>query len=87
VRSEIGDAVPRDARFADLAGAPATRRLVAAAIETANAGFSRAESVRDFRIVPREIGPQDDLFTPTMKVKRPVAGRLFADLIEDIYAG
>ena len=87
VRSEIGDAVPRDARFADLATAPATRRLVAAAIETANAGFSRAESVRDFRIVPREIGPQDDLFTPTMKVKRPVAGRLFADLIEDIYAG
>lgn len=86
VRSAIGDAVPRDARFADLAAAPATHRLVAAAIDTANAGFSRAESVRDFRIVPREIGSQDDLFTPTMKVKRPVAGRLFADLIADIYA-
>lgn len=80
---EAGEAV---SDFASLATSQVTRRLIKDAVQAANRSFSRAESIRDFRIVSREITDADDLFTPTMKVKRAAAGRLFADLIEAIYS-
>ena len=73
------------ADFAEMANAPTTRALVQDAIDTANRGFSRAESVRAFRIIPRELTPADDVLTPTLKIKRKALVALFADLVEDMY--
>jgi long-chain acyl-CoA synthetase len=73
------------ANFTLLASSPTTRALVTQAIEEANTNLSRPESVRAFRIIPRELNAADDLFTPTLKIKRRALATRFADLIEEMY--
>lgn len=50
-----------------------------------NQRFSRPEQVRRFIAVVLERSTFAALFTPTQKLKRRVAKRLFADAIDDIY--
>ena len=58
---------------------------VQSAIDEANKAVSKAESIRDFRILPEdfEIG---EALTPTLKVKRNVVSEQYADVIEEIYS-
>ena len=56
-----------------------------ARVAAANRNLSRPESVRVFRIVPRPLGADDGVMTPTLKIKRRVLAELFADLIEEMY--
>jgi long-chain acyl-CoA synthetase len=73
------------ANFTSLAASPTTRALVTQAIEEANTNLSRPESVRAFRIIPRELNASDDVFTPTLKIKRRALSATFAELIEEMY--
>jgi long-chain acyl-CoA synthetase len=57
------------------------------AVDEANEAVSRAEQVREFRIVPQDLSVEDGELTPTLKVKRGVVEERYQDLIEDIYAG
>jgi len=75
----------RHATFAALATSPTTRALVEAAVASANSGLSRPESVRDFRIIPRELTAEDDVLTPTLKIKRRALAERFADMIKPMY--
>jgi long-chain acyl-CoA synthetase len=50
-----------------------------------NSHFSRAEHVRDFRIVPREFSLTEGELTPTLKVKRRVINENFHNEIESMY--
>lgn len=75
----------RHAAFADLAASPTTRALVEAAVAYANSGLSRPENVRHFRIIPRELAAEDDVVTPTLKIKRRALAERFAALIDDMY--
>lgn len=61
------------------------RAEMAAAVEAANASVSRAESIREFRILPRDLSIDNDELTPTLKVRRAVVERLYSDTIESIY--
>lgn len=61
------------------------RAEMAAAVEAANASVSRAESIREFRILPRDLSIDNDELTPTLKVRRAVVERLYADTIASIY--
>ncbi len=58
---------------------------VKAAVDDANQAVSKAESVRDFRILPQDFEVGDEL-TPTLKVKRNVVIDRYAEVIEEIYA-
>ncbi len=55
-------------------------------MDDANDAVSRAESIREFRIIPEELSTEDGQLTPTQKAKREVVEERFGDLIEDIYA-
>jgi long-chain acyl-CoA synthetase len=57
------------------------------AVDEANQAVSRAEQVREFRIVPQDLSVEDGELTPTLKVKRGVVEEKYQDLIDDIYAG
>jgi long-chain acyl-CoA synthetase len=59
---------------------------IGAAVEEANRVVSRAESIRSFRILDRDFTEAAGQLTPTLKLKRSVVLKEFADEIEALYA-
>jgi long-chain acyl-CoA synthetase len=72
---------------ADLVDDPDLRGEIAAAVEEANKAVSRAEQIREFRILPVDFTEAGGELTPTLKVKRAVVATRFADDIDAIYSG
>jgi long-chain acyl-CoA synthetase len=56
-------------------------------LDKSNALLPEDRRVRDFRLLPRELDPDDDEVTPTRKIKREVVAQRFADLIDSMYPG
>jgi long-chain acyl-CoA synthetase len=77
---------PADATIADLRDDPLLRAAVQEAIDDANKAVSRAESIRKFRILPRDFTEESGELTPTMKLKRTVVLKQHADEVAAIYA-
>ena len=73
--------------FASLTRTPEVIELVARQIEEVNAGLARVETIKQFRILSQLLGAEDEELTPTMKLKRKVLARKYADLIEAMYTG
>jgi long-chain acyl-CoA synthetase len=71
--------------FASLATHPRVVGLIREEIETVNAQLARVEQVKKFRIIPKELDPEEGDTTPTRKVKRQHLHKMFEVLIEDIY--
>ena len=61
------------------------QELIAAEVAVANARFSRAEQVKDFRLIDRQLTAADDEMTPTMKLRRSFVEKNQKALIEDMY--
>jgi long-chain acyl-CoA synthetase len=55
-------------------------------VERVNEGFARIEQVKRFTILERDLSQEDGELTPTMKVKRAVVYREYADAIDALYA-
>ncbi|MEV0358097.1 hypothetical protein AB0H71_18780 [Nocardia sp. NPDC050697] len=51
-----------------------------------NEGLNRWETIKQFRILPRELTVESGELTPSMKIKRAVVVRNHAELIDSIYA-
>ena len=66
---------------------PFVRERIQLAVDRANAGVSRAESVRKFAIVPGDFTEENGMLTPSMKVKRSVVAEQLASQIDDLYGG
>ena len=77
--------IPANRKLSDLAQDPALRAEVQDAINMANATVSRAEAVKKFRILDRDLSEQNDEMTPTMKVKRNVVFQRFQEDIDKLY--
>ena len=77
--------LPADLSLADAAKNEAVRAEVQVAIDRANAGVSRAESIRKFTILPGEWTEASGHLTPKMSIKRNVILSDFADDIAAIY--
>ena len=69
-----------------LAGHPAIRAAITAAVEQGNARLSRVEQIKRFAIVPAFWEPGGEEVTPTMKVKRHAIAAKYASLIDSLYA-
>ncbi|MET9529103.1 AMP-dependent synthetase/ligase [Streptomyces sp. NPDC006649] len=57
------------------------------AVDDGNAAVSKAESVRKFRVLPAQLTEEAGHITPSLKLKRAVVAKDFADEIEAIYRG
>ncbi|MFJ5229689.1 AMP-dependent synthetase/ligase [Kitasatospora sp. NPDC088391] len=57
------------------------------AVAAANTTVSRAESIRAFRLLPREFSLEDGLLTPSLKIRRSAVAERYAADIEELYAG
>jgi long-chain acyl-CoA synthetase len=69
-----------------LAGHPAVRAAIGAAVEEANGRLSRVEQIKRFAIVPAFWEPGGDEITPTMKLKRRAITAKYAHVIDSLYA-
>jgi long-chain acyl-CoA synthetase len=59
--------------------------LIAREIDLVNDRLARVEQVKKFRILPKELDPEEGDTTPTRKIKRKHLYTLFGDLIEGMY--
>jgi long-chain acyl-CoA synthetase len=73
--------------FTSLATSPDVVRLIGAEIARANEELARVEQIKDFRILPKALDPEEEgePVTPTRKVKRHLMYDRFKPLIEDMY--
>ncbi len=77
----------RGATVADLATSDELREEIREAVDEANASVSRAESIREFVILPADFSLDRNEITPTLKVRRAVVAENHHDTIEAIYGG
>ncbi|GGD42359.1 long-chain-fatty-acid--CoA ligase [Microbacterium faecale] len=75
-----------DMTLEQAAVSPAVKAEVQRAIDEANARVSRAESIREFRILPTEWTEATGHLTPKLSIKRSVIMKDFSAEIDDIYA-
>ncbi|WP_432097615.1 AMP-dependent synthetase/ligase [Streptomyces sp. bgisy100] len=76
---------PAGATATELRDDPELLAAVQQAVEDGNAAVSKAESVRKFRILPAQFTEESGHVTPSLKLKRNVVAKDFADEIEAIY--
>jgi len=74
--------------YASLAAHPDVTRLLDAELARANALLGRVEQVKAFRVLPRELDPEQEgePVTPTRKVKRRLMLERYRDLVESMFA-
>ncbi|HKS48647.1 MAG TPA: long-chain fatty acid--CoA ligase [Amycolatopsis sp.] len=77
---------PAEASVADLAGDPDLHADVQAAIDEANKQVSHAEAIRKFVILGHDFTEANGEITPSLKLKRNVVSKNYADAIENLYA-
>jgi long-chain acyl-CoA synthetase len=77
---------PADTPIAKLRDDPEIVADIQVAVDEANLAVSRAESVRRFRILPVDFTEQSGHLTPSLKVRRNVVMKDFADEIEALYS-
>jgi long-chain acyl-CoA synthetase len=73
--------------FTSLAGNAQVRELLEAEIERANGELARVEQIKAFRILPKELDPEQEgePVTPTRKVKRKLMYDHFKSLVDQMY--
>ncbi|MEU4645452.1 AMP-dependent synthetase/ligase [Micromonospora sp. NPDC023814] len=74
-----------DASVSDLRDSPALREAVGHAVDRANRAVSRAEQIKKFRVLPRDLTEADGELTPTLKVRRAVVQERYAADIDALY--
>ncbi|WP_149179374.1 AMP-dependent synthetase/ligase [Streptomyces sp. TRM49041] len=78
---------PAGSTAASLREDPELLAEVQRAVDDGNSAVSKAESVRKFRILPSQFTEEAGHITPSLKLKRNVVAKDFADEIEAIYRG
>ncbi|HET6950215.1 MAG TPA: long-chain fatty acid--CoA ligase [Acidimicrobiales bacterium] len=64
---------------------PDLRAELQAAVDAANRSVSKAESIRTFAVLPRDLTIASGELTPTLKVRRMVVAKSYDYLIEEMY--
>ncbi|CAL9394034.1 AMP-dependent synthetase/ligase [Streptomyces sp. enrichment culture] len=78
---------PAGSTAAQLREDPQLLAEVQRAVDDGNAAVSKAESVRKFRVLASQFTEEAGHITPSLKLKRNVVAKDFADEIEAIYRG
>ncbi|RQP25813.1 AMP-dependent synthetase/ligase [Piscinibacter terrae] len=71
--------------YASLTRAPEVQELIWQEIERVNKKFARVEQIKKFFLLETQLTAEDEELTPTMKLKRKLVERKYADRIEAMY--
>ncbi|MFF9847882.1 AMP-dependent synthetase/ligase [Streptomyces litmocidini] len=73
--------------YAEVVADPRTEKLIQGYVDRLNEGLQRWQTIKKFRLLPRDLDIEHGELTPSLKLKRPVVEREYKDLIEEMYAG
>ncbi|GAA4018156.1 AMP-dependent synthetase/ligase [Streptomyces marokkonensis] len=73
--------------YAEIVAAPATVEMVDGYVKQLNEGLQRWQTIKKFRLLPRDLDVEHGEITPSLKLKRPVVEREYKHLIEEMYDG
>ncbi|MFB7993964.1 AMP-dependent synthetase/ligase [Streptomyces sp. NPDC056002] len=73
--------------YADVVAAPATVELVEGYVKELNQGLQKWQTIKKFKLLPRDLDIEHGELTPSLKLKRPVVEREYGHLIDEMYAG
>ncbi|WP_171161671.1 long-chain fatty acid--CoA ligase [Streptomyces sp. I05A-00742] len=73
--------------YADVVAAPQTEEMIGEYVRRLNDGLQRWQTIKKFRLLPRDLDVEHGELTPSLKLKRPVVEREYKDLIEEMYEG
>ncbi|MEV6399280.1 AMP-dependent synthetase/ligase [Streptomyces sp. NPDC051907] len=73
--------------YAEVVASKQTEELVEGYVKRLNEGLQRWQTIKKFRLLPRDLDIEHGELTPSLKLKRPVVEREYKALIEEMYAG
>jgi long-chain acyl-CoA synthetase len=71
--------------YASLCRASEIQDLIWREIEAVNVNFARVETIKKFILIERQLTPEDEELTPTMKLKRNFVNKRYAGEIDAMY--
>ncbi|WP_374983214.1 AMP-dependent synthetase/ligase [Streptomyces fradiae] len=73
--------------YAELVATPQVQAMVQGYVDRLNAGLQRWQTIKKFRLLPRDLDVEHGELTPSLKLKRPVVEREYQHLIDEMYEG
>ncbi len=72
--------------YRDLSEKEEVLDLIQGVVNETNEKFARVESIRKFKMIPKELDHEDGELTATQKLKRSAMEDMFGDLVESMYS-
>ncbi|GAA5109658.1 AMP-dependent synthetase/ligase [Haloechinothrix salitolerans] len=72
--------------YRDLSEREEVTELVQGIVDQVNRRFAQVETIKKFRMLPKELDHEDGELTATQKVKRAAMAERFSDLVESMYS-
>lgn len=76
-----------DTEYVDVVRSERMHQVVQGYVDELNATLNRWETIKRFEILPADLTVENGELTPSMKLKRRVVERKYADLLEGMYLG
>ncbi|EFE69575.1 AMP-dependent synthetase/ligase [Streptomyces viridosporus] len=73
--------------YAEIVATPAAVEMVDGYVQQLNEGLQRWQTIKKFRLLPRDLDVEHGEITPSLKLKRPVVERAYKHLIDEMYEG
>jgi long-chain acyl-CoA synthetase len=73
--------------YADVVADQRTTALIEEYVARVNEGLQRWQTIKRFRLLPRDLTIENGELTPSLKLKRPVVENEYRGLIDEMYAG
>ncbi|MFJ3768901.1 AMP-dependent synthetase/ligase [Streptomyces sp. NPDC090082] len=76
-----------DRGYAEVVSSPEVRALIDGFVRRVNGDLQRWQTLKKFALLPRDLDIEHGELTPSLKVKRPVVERVYAEAVEAMYEG
>ncbi|MFJ8583908.1 AMP-dependent synthetase/ligase [Streptomyces sp. NPDC093595] len=73
--------------YAEVVATAEAQKMIQGYVDRLNEGLQRWQTIKKFRLLPRDLDIEHGELTPSLKLKRPVVEREYKDLIEEMYDG
>ncbi|MGW4744632.1 AMP-dependent synthetase/ligase [Streptomyces sp. NPDC004290] len=73
--------------YAEIVADPRTQKMIQGYVDRLNEGLQRWQTIKKFRLLPRDLDIEHGELTPSLKLKRPVVEREYQHLVEEMYEG